>query len=281
MFCLGEFNRLCALRKTTDGMFLGGFDGDQEVLLLNKYIPDNLNVNDFVDVFLYTESEDRVVATTHTPKILLHQFAVLEVKDVTSFGAFLDWGLEKDLFIPFAEQNKRVQKGDKVTVFLFLDEETNRLIASAKIEEFLQQEITVKKGDEVDLLIDRQSEIGYQVIINNNHIGLVFFSEVFKPLSNGDRVKGYIKNIREDGKIDVSLQKQGYTQIADSQALLLEKLQENGGVLYLTDKSDPKLISQKVQMSKKNFKKSVGALYKQQKITIETDRIVLLYTDRE
>lgn len=275
MFNLGKFNKLYALRKTSCGVFLGENDGDQDVLLPNKYVPDDLDLDDSIDVFLYTDSEDRNVATTLTPKILLHQFAVLKVKDVTKFGAFLDWGLEKDLFLPFAEQKKRVQVGDMVTVFLFLDKRTDRLIASAKIEDFMEQKITVKEGEEVNLLVNRKSDLGYQVIINNLHIGLIYSNEVFQPLYKGDEIKGFIKTVREDGKIDVSLQKHGYAQIADSQCLLLKKIQENNGILYLTDKSDPKLISEKIQMSKKAFKKSLGALYKQRKINIEKDRIVL------
>ncbi|MFT4554466.1 MAG: putative RNA-binding protein (virulence factor B family) [Chlamydiales bacterium] len=275
MIYLGEFNTLIALRKSPFGMFLGEVGDDQEVLLPNKYLPKDLCPKDPIDVFLYTDSEDRIVATTLTPKILLHQFATLEVKDATRIGAFLDWGLEKDLFLPFAEQKARVKNGDKVTVFLLLDESSDRLIASSRIREFTDQTITVKEGEEVDLLVDRKSELGFQVIINNKHIGLIFANEVFQSLSMGDKLKGFIKKIREDGKIDVSLQKQGYTQINDSQDLLLKKLQDNNGVLYLTDKSDPKLITQKLMMSKKAFKKSVGALYKQKIITIKEDRIIL------
>lgn len=275
MFRLGKFNQLTALRKTTFGFFLGEIDGDQEVLLPNKYVPKSLNIDDTIDVFLYTDSEDRIVATTLTPKIFLHEFAVLKVSDVTNFGAFLDWGLEKDLFIPFSEQKKRVEVGDEITVFLFLDESTDRLVASSKIEEFMKEEITVKVGEEVNLLIDRKSELGYQVIINNLHIGLVFASEVFQPLLKGYKVKGFIKKLREDGKIDVSIRKQGYDQIIDSQDLLLKKLQEGSGVIYLTDKSDPQKISQQLQMSKKAFKKSVGALYRQRKIRIKDDCIEL------
>ncbi|HRW58758.1 MAG TPA: S1-like domain-containing RNA-binding protein [Chlamydiales bacterium] len=275
MLNLGKINSLHVRKKATCGIFLGD-DSDQEVLLPNKYMPKNLDLNDSIDVFLYTDSEDRIVATTLTPKIFLHQFAVLEVKDVTKIGAFLDWGLDKDLFLPLSEYRGRVREGDKVTVCLCFDEKTDRLFASAKINDHTHRELTVHEGEEVDLLIDRESEIGWQVIINNRHIGLIFFDKIFKPLHKGDRVKGFIENIREDGKIDVSLQKRGYAQVEDSQAVLLKKLQENNGVLYLTDKSDAKLISQKLGMSKKVFKKCVGALYKQRKIKIESDCIVLL-----
>lgn len=274
MFCLGKFNTLQALRSASCGMFLGG-SGDQEVLLPNKYVPKNLSIGDSIDVFLYTDSEDRIVATVLTPKILLNQFSVLEVKDVTQIGAFLDWGLDKDLFLPFSEQIKQLSEGDKVTVCLRLDEKTGRLFASTKTNKFANRKITVKEGDEVDLIIGQESELGHQVVINNRFIGLLFFNKIFQSISVGDQVKGFIEKVRDDGKIDVSLQKKGYAQVVDSKDLLLEKLKEKNGVLYLTDKSDPKLISKELGMSKRVFKQSVGALYKQRKIKIESDSIVL------
>ena len=276
MLYLGKMNSLSALKSTVHGMFLGEPEGDLEVLLPKKYVPDDLDIDDEIDVFLYTDSEDRPVATTLTPKVLLHQMAVLEVKDVTSFGAFLDWGLDKDLFIPFREQEGHAAVGDKITICLCYDEQTDRLFASAKIKGLLERTITVAEGDEVDLLIDRKTDIGYQVIINHLHMGLIFFDKIFRPLSKGDTMKGFVDTIREDGKIDISLQKKGYTQVIDSQDVVLNKLKENKGVLYLTDKSDSKEIVQQLLMSKKNFKKCLGSLYKQRKINIEKDRIVLL-----
>ena len=238
-------------------------------------LPEHLDLDDSIDVFLYTDSEDRIVATTLTPKISLDGIAVLEVKDIAKVGLFLDWGLDKDLLLPFSEQDEKVQKGDQVTVFLCLDEKTDRLFASAQMKKFINREITVKEGDEVDLLIDGESDLGYRVIINNTYIGLLFFNKVFQPLRKGDKIKGFIENVRDDRKIDVSLQKKGYIQVVDSQDILLKKLQENKGVLYLTDKSDPKAIVRELSMSKQVFKKCVGALYKQRKIKIEADRIVL------
>ena len=277
MLYLGKINSLRVLRNATCGMFLGD-DGDEEVLLPNKYVPEHLDIDHLIDVFLYTDSEDRIVATTLTPKILLHKFAVLTVKNITKIGAFLDWGLDKDLLLPLSEQQERFLEGDKVTVCLCYDEETDRLFASARINECTDHKLTVREGEEVDLLIDRKSDLGWQVVINDRHTGLIFFDKIFKLIQKGDRVKGFIEKIREDGKIDVSLQKRGYSQVEDSQGLLLKKLQENNGVLHLTDKSDAKLISQELGMSKKVFKKCVGALYKQRKIKIESDRIVLSNT---
>ncbi len=278
MLYLGEVNSLCFFKKTMYGVFLKHVDGEEEVLLPNKYVPKNVRLGDSIDVFLYTDSEDRIVATTRNPKIFLGKFAVLEVKDVTKFGSFLDWGLEKDLFLPFAEQDGKVRKGDLVTVCLCLDESTRRLFASAKLKEFGNRKITVKEGQEVDLVVGEESDLGYSVIINNAYTGLLFFNKVFQRLSKGEKVKGFIEKIRSDGKIDVSLQKKGYAQVIDSIDLFLKKLEENGGVLYLTDKSDPELIIQKLSMSKKVFKKCLGSLYKQRKIKIETDRIVLCST---
>ena len=275
MLYLGKMNCLRVARQTVFGVFLEDDDRDQEVLLPKKYVQNDLKIESLIDVFIYTDSEDRIVATTLIPKILLGQMAVLEVKDVTKFGSFLDWGLEKDLFLPFAEQDGKVQKGDKVTVCLCLDGRTDRLFASAKIKKFTSQKITVKEGDEVDLLIGSKSDLGYQVIINHAHVGLLFFNKIFQPLHKGDAIRGFIEKIREDGKIDVSLQKKGYAQVVNSQDFLLKKLQENNGVLYLTDKSDPEVIIQELSMSKKVFKKCLGALYKQKKIKIEMDRIVL------
>lgn len=271
---LGTIQTLKVLRKTQYGAFLEVND-EEEVLLPKKFVKNNLNTNDTVEVFLYTDSEDRIVATTHTPKITLNTFAVLEVTDLTKHGAFLDWGLDKDLFLPYGEQEKRVEVGDKVVVRLCHDKETDRLFASAKIGRFTKTPPSYNKGEEVDLLIGRQSDLGYQVIINNRHVGLLYFDKIFQKIKMGDRVKGYIDRIREDGKIDIGLQKHGYDQVLDAQEVILSKLNKYKGVLPFTDKSDPKAIEKEFKMSKNTFKKSVGALYKQRKIRIEADRIVL------
>jgi predicted RNA-binding protein (virulence factor B family) len=257
-------------------MFLGGEEDDQDVLLPRKYVPADLRVDDLIDVFLYTDSEDRLVATTRIPKIQLQEITVLTVKDVMNFGAFLDWGLDKDLFLPLSEQKKKVAVGDKVTVCLLLDDRTDRLYATAKVKNRMKKEMTVEEGEEVELQIERKTELGYSVIINNIHEGLIFFNKVFQPLHTGDRIKGFIENIRNDGKITVCLQKRGYAHVVDKQDIVLEKLKGNHGILYLTDKSDPEEIIKELLISKSVFKKCIGALYKQKKIKIEDDRIVLL-----
>lgn len=271
---LGKIRTLKVLRKTIYGAFLE-INDQEEVLLPKKFVKDRLKEGDFVEVFLYTDSEDRIVATTHTPKIMLNEFAVLEVTDLNKHGAFLDWGLDKDLFLPYGEQEKRVEIGNKVVVCLCYDKQTDRLFASAKIGKFTKHSPSFKKGEEVDLLIGRKSELGYQVIINHRHVGLLFFNKIFQKVEMGDRTKGYIDQVREDGKIDVGLQKHGYDQVLDAQEILLSKLKEYNGILLYTDKSDPKAIEKEFGMSKSTFKKCVGALYKHRKIRIEADRIVL------
>ncbi len=275
MISLGKYNTLKILRDSPFGMFLGG-DGDESVLLPRKYVPAEAAIGDTLKVFVYADSEDRLVATTLTPKITLNQCAYLEVKAVAPVGAFLDWGLEKDLFVPFKEQVQEMQVGERHVVILLLDRKSNRLIASARIIKLIKTNPTFTEGDSVDLLICHKSELGWQVIIDKEHLGLLYHNEIFQPLEIGDQLPGFIKQIREDGKVDVTLQKQGYGQIESSQQVLLDKLRKNNGVLELTDKSTPEDIADKVQMSKKTFKKAVGHLYKQKIITITPNGIELL-----
>jgi predicted RNA-binding protein (virulence factor B family) len=276
MFEIGKFNRLKALRLTPPGMFLGK-DGEEEVVLLpHRYIPPTLVVGDEVDVFIYLDSEDRLIATTQKPKIQLNQFACLEVKDVNKVGAFLDWGLDKDLMVPFSEQKRNMKKGESYLVYLFLDEESNRLVATSKIEPFLEKEtIELSEGEEVDLLIGESSDIGVNVIINNRYKGLIYHNEIFHNIYSGDRTKGYIKAVREDRKIDVSLQQQGFKNIDRTAEILLQKLKANEGYLDLHDDSDPGEIMVRLQMSKKSFKKAVGLLYKKRLIVLEPQGIRL------
>jgi predicted RNA-binding protein (virulence factor B family) len=276
MLKLGLVNALEVLRETSVGLFLG--DENHEVLLPNKYVPEDVQVGDTLEVFIYTDSEDRPVATTLKPKIQLGEFACLEVKQVTDFGAFLDWGLAKDLLVPSKEQMEKMKPREFHVVYMYLDEKTNRLAASSRLKNYLKTGVEVKEGDEVNLMVCRHSELGIQVLINDSHLGLLYHDQVFKRLKVGDRLPGYIKLIREDGKIDVSLQKIGYAQVVDSQQTILDYLKKNKGTLNLTDKSDPKEISNKLGMSKSTFKKAIGGLYKIQKIRIEETKIVLICT---
>lgn len=276
MIPLGTYCTLEANRQLEQGFYLSDEEGD-EVLLPNKYIPKGMKIGDAISVFIYTDSEDRIIATTLKPKIELYKFACLKCKELTDFGAFLDWGLEKDLFVPFREQKMKMIEGHSYIVYLLNDEESDRLVASAKIHKYFQQEIlTVEEGEEVDLLIGERTDLGVNVIINNIHSGLIFQNEIFRHIEFGDRVKGYIKNIREDNKIDVTLQKQGYQNVEPNAARILSYLDKNKGYMSLTDKSSPDEIRVVMEMSKKTFKKALGALYKQKLIRLEKDGVYLV-----
>jgi len=273
---IGELNTLKVSRKSPNGIYLEDDDGE-EVLMPNKYLKGDENEGDQIQVFIYNDSEDRLIATTESPKIELNGFALLKVVDVTKYGVFLDWGLEKDLLVPFREQNKKMQLGHQYVVRLILDEDTDRLIASGKIKKFLSnQDLTVKEHEQVDLLVFNQSELGFEVIVNGRHAGLIYKNEIFSPLRIGQKLTGYVKLIREDGKIDISLQPDNKTHLMNSNELILKMLQDNGGILNLSDKSSPEEIYQSLQISKKTFKKSIGALYKQKKILIGSDQISLV-----
>lgn len=276
MLRLGEYNKLKVLRGTSVGFYLGDDEGN-DVLLPHKYIPLESNVGDELEVFLYKDSEDRIIATTLKPAIQLHQFACLNVKDVTQIGAFLDWGLEKDLFVPFREQNQKLKAGDYTIVYLYLDEQTDRLVASCKVDKFFQKEnIDLETGQEVDLLVMNKTDLGFNVVVNNTYRGLVYENEIFKMLAWGDETKGYVKLVREDGKIDISLKKLGYDAIEPAEQQILDQLKAAGGSLQLNDKSDPLDIQTQLQMSKKVFKKAIGGLYRQKLILIEDGGIKLV-----
>ena len=275
---VGKYNTLKVLRATSVGMYLGDEEGN-DVLLPHKYIPEDIEMGADIKVFIYRDSEDRLIATTLTPAILLNQFAVLEVVATSPIGAFLDMGLEKDLFVPFREQNHKLQKGQWTPVFLYLDEQTDRLVASVKVNKFFKnlESIDLEVGQKVDLLVFEKTDLGYNVIINNLYKGLVYENEIFQRLAWGDITQGYIKTIREDGKIDVSLQPIGFLQARDEHSkTILEKLQSNNGKLEVSDSSDPILIQEQLNMSKKAFKKAIGGLYKDGLIKISEGAIELV-----
>lgn len=277
---VGEYNYLTILRATSVGMYLGDEEGN-DVLLPHKYIPENAQIGQNIEVFIYRDSEDRLIATTLKPLILLNQFAVLEVVAATQFGAFLDWGLEKDLFVPFKEQNHKLQKGQWVPVYLYLDEQTDRVVASAKVHKYFKNldGVNLDEGQEVDLLVFEKTELGHNVIVNNLYKGLVYENETFRRLAWGDITKGFVKLIRDEGKIDISLQPLGFLKTLEpNQKAILDKLQQSGGTLNLSDNSDPIEIQEVLEMSKKAFKKAIGVLYKDKKIQIKDDSIVLIQT---
>lgn len=273
---IGEINSLKISRNTPHGLFLEDDEGE-DVLLPGKYLRGDEKEGDVMELFIYNDSEDRIVATTETPKITLNDFAALKVIDVNKYGVFLDWGLDKDLLVPFKEQNKKMQLGRIYVVKLYLDEETDRLVASGRVKKHLSNEnLTVSSGDKVDLMVYNESDLGFDVIINKTHYGLVYKNEVFSSVKIGDDLKGYIKQIRGDGKIDVSLQPDIETHIENSNIIILNVLKANGGKLNLSDKSSPEDIYSALQISKKSFKRSIGFLYKQKKIKIEPEGILLI-----
>ena len=277
MIEIGQYNELKILRKTSIGLFLG--DGnDNEVLLPNKYCPEKFNIDDDISVFVYLDNEGRKIATNLTPKILLHEFALLKVTAVTDVGTFVDWGMEKELMVPFREQRQKMEEGRWYIVFLDIDRKTNRLIASNKIEKFLNNEnLDFQNGDEVDILIWKKTDMGFSVIVNYAHAGLIFENEIFQELNIGDKLKGFVKKMRDDNKIDISLQQIGYTKFNDTNsAAIYGALMKNKGFLPITDKSSPDEIYSQFKMSKKAFKKALGALYKERRIEILTDGIKLI-----
>lgn len=274
---VGKYNVLTVLRATSVGLYLGDAEGN-DVLLPHKYIPDTISMGQELEVFIYRDSEDRLIATTLTPAIFLNQFAILEVVATSSIGAFLDWGLEKDLFVPFKEQNHKLQTGQWVPVYLYLDEETDRLVASAKINKFFQNDETIEleENQKVEVLVYEKTDLGYNVVINNRYKGLIYENEIFRRLAWGDQTTAYIKTLREDGKIDVSLQPIGFLQARDENTqTILDALKEKQGKLSLTDHSDPLEIQEVLSMSKKAFKKAIGGLYREGVITLHEDHIAL------
>lgn len=275
MLKIGEYHTLKIDRETKVGLFL--VNETDDVLLPNKYVQNDYKIGDDLTVFVYLDHEERPVATTLKPFITLNSFAVLKVNYINKFGAFLNWGMEKDLFVPFKEQARPMEKDKRYIVTMYLDKQTGRLAASSKINQFLDKEpLDVEVGQEVDLMVSHITEIGINVIINGKFRGLAYQNEVFETVSPGYKTKGYIKTIRPDGKIDVSFQKQGFEAIDDFSQQVLEALKQNDGVLRLNDNSHPEEIKSVLKMSKKTFKKAIGSLYKQKLIDINNEGIQLL-----
>lgn len=275
MIKLGEYNTLTILRHTEPGLFLG--DGeDNEILLPNRYVPEAFEIGEKIVVFAYLDNEERPVATTDKPYILKGDFALLRCNQVNKYGAFLDWGLVKELFCPFKEQAFKMKAGGWYLVHCYLDEETQRLVASSKTNRFLDNKtLTVSQFDKVDLIVSHPSEIGMNVIVNKRHLGLVYKDNIFKDIHVGDRLKGIIKKVRKDNKLDISLSQIGYRNIEPNAEAILNILNDNSGFLALHDKSSPEDIKAQLQMSKKSFKKAIGTLYKERKIDIRQDGIYL------
>lgn len=276
MIEIGKYNTLNIVRLVPPGAILVD-EEENEVLLPNKHVPEGAKEDDELDVFVYTDSEDRIVATTLTPKVMRNEFACLEVKDVNNIGAFLDMGLEKDLLVPFSEQQKNMRPGQWHMVYVYLDQITKRLAGSAKTHYYIESEnITLENNQEVDLIIGETTPLGTSVIVDNKYQGLIYENEVFQELLKGDKMKGFVKEVREDGKIDITLRKTGLDQLEDGAAIIMDRLKMNNGKLAIHDKSAPEEIQMMLQMSKKNFKRSLGILYKQKLVKLNPDSIELI-----
>lgn len=284
---LGKKNVLKAAWKVDFGMYLEGGGYEEKILLPERYVPEGLKVGDEIEVFLYLDNEERLIATTLEPKAMVGDFAYLEVAWVNEYGAFLDWGLMKDLFCPFREQKRRMEQGRSYIVHVHIDEESYRIMASAKVEKYLVrttpdkdgnpgEPIPYKVGDEVSLLVWQKTDLGFKVIIDNAYAGLLYDTQIFRNIHTGDRVKGYISNVRKDGKIDVKLQKNGHEQVTDFAQVLLKYLQTQGGRCRLGDKSDAEEIKDQFGVSKRTYKQAIGDLYRQRLIKITENGIELV-----
>lgn len=275
MAAIGHFNNLSIVKHTGFGLYLdGGPHG--EILLPNRYIPKDepTEIGDWLRVFIYRDSEDKLIATTQRPKVQVGEFASLKVVEITRVGLFLDWGLPKDLLLPHSEEKRPLQVGDHCVVYVYVDKHSERITATARLDRHLDQTpASYQPGEAVDLLIVEPSDLGYKAIINHRHWGLVHKNEIFKPLRPGRRERGYIREVRPDGKVSLSLQPVGRDAGDSLQALIMQTLDENNGVLNLSDKSAAPEIARLFGVSKGSFKKAIGGLYRQGRIVIHPDRI--------
>ncbi len=272
---LGKQNVLEVVKTVDFGVYLdGGEEG--EILLPTRYVPEECNIGDFLKVFIYLDNEERLIATTLIPYVQVGEFACLEVSWVNQFGAFLNWGLMKDLFAPFREQKMKMLVGNKYVIHAHIDEESYRIVASAKVERYLSQEMPdYEENDEVSILIWQKTDLGFKAIVENQFSGLLYEGEIFQHLQTGMTLNAFVKQVREDGKIDLMLQKPGFEKIDDFAETLLSYLKENGGSIPLNDKSPAEDIYDTFEVSKKTFKKGVGDLYRKRLITLEANGIRL------
>ncbi len=274
MIEIGKMNRLKVVKEVDFGLYLdGGFLG--EILLPLRYVPDDAAVGDELELFLYRDSEDRLIATTEKPYAMVGEFACLKVVSVTRAGAFMDWGLPKDLLVPYAEQKPKMEEGKRYVVGLYVDEASDRIVASARLDDFLydESEDDFESGEAVEMFVANKTDLGYRMIVNNSHWGLLHFHEAVRDLKRGERLKGYIKQIREDGKIDLSLHRLPSEKTANVSSMIMERLERGDGFIPLSDKSSPEDIKAVFGVSKGLFKKALGALYKKRKIRFEADGI--------
>ena len=272
---LGKYNQLEVVKEVDFGVYLDGGD-DGEILLPSRYVPEGCKPGDVLNVFIYLDNEERLIATTLQPKVQVGEFACLEVAWINEYGAFLDWGLMKDLFVPFREQKMKNQKGRSYVVHAHVDEESYRIMASAKVERYLSKEKPdYQPGQEVEIMIWQRTDLGYKAIVENQYSGLIYQGEIFKSLEPGMKLTAYIRQVREDGKIDLTLQKDGQKKVEDFSEVLLQFIKDQGGHTLLNDKSAAEDIYEAFGVSKKTFKKAVGDLYKKRLIVLEEGGIRL------
>lgn len=273
MIEIGRYYNLPIIKTVDFGVYLDAGD-DIEILLPRKHVPENCKIGDKLKVFIYHDSNERLIATTHKPLVVVGQIALLTVKSVTKVGAFMDWGIPRDLFVPFREQQKKMVAGQSYAVYVYVDEKSNRITASSRIDKFMKKNThEFEEGQEVELIVYDSTPLGYKAIINNSWIGVLYHSEIFRDLEIGLQAKGYIKKIREDNKIDLSLHSPGYRKVDDIAMEILEQLKKVRDNTEISDKSSPELIYQLFGVSKKMFKRAIGLLYKQQLITIDDDGV--------
>lgn len=272
---IGKINTLEVVRETDNGFYLDGQELG-EILMPRKFITDEVRNQGWANVFVYTDSEDRLVATTEKPFAMVGEFAFLKVVATSNFGAFLDWGLPKDLLVPFREQKAKMVEGGIYLVYLFLDLLTNRIAASAKLDKYLDNTPPeYNPGDEVQLLVADETDLGYKAIVNNEHWGMLYKNQVYQPLTPGQKITGYVNKVRDDEKIDLLLEKPGYEKVDAISQKILDELKQNRGFMAVSDNTSPEMINAMFGISKRNFKKAIGSLYKKRMITFDSDGIRL------
>ncbi len=273
---IGKINTLEVVRETDNGLYLDGRELG-EILMPRKFITDEVRNAGWADVFVYSDSEDRLVATTEKPFAMAGEFGYLKVAAISKFGAFLDWGLPKDLLVPFREQKADMVEGRNYLVYVFVDVLTKRIAASAKLDKYLDNTPPeYEHGDEVQLLIAEETDLGYKAIVNNLHWGMLYKNQLYQELSQGQKISGYINKVRDDDKIDLLLEKPGYEKVDTISQKILDELKQNRGFMAVSDKTSPDMINAMFGISKKNFKKAIGSLYKKRMITFDSDGIRLV-----
>ncbi len=266
---VGNLNTLAVSRSSDFGLL---FDGGElgEILMPKRYVKKGYRAGEEVEVFVYLDSEDRLTAVPEKPKAMVGEFALLRAVDVTSIGAFLDWGMPKDLFVPFREQRVKMRQGESYLVHIYYDRASGRIAASSKLDKYLESSKKFyKEGEEVDLMVWQKSDLGFKCIINNERSGMIFFNDVFQSMQRGEKMKGFIKKVRSDGYIDLCLHKPGYEKVTELTDTILAYIKDQGGFMPITDKNPPEEIYGVFGVSKKTYKKAIGALYKKRLITIE------------